>query len=77
MKFRMFTNAANGRKVAVNIDRVRNIEAADAEANTTYIYLDGYEPAYDYRPDSQAVPVVIEVSEDFDIVFSRLNTIAE
>lgn len=77
MKFRVFTNAANGRKVAVNIDSVKYIDASDENAKTTYIYLDGYTLAYDDVPDAQTVPVVIEVEEDFDVVFSRLNTIAE
>lgn len=77
MKFRVFTNAANGRKVAVNIDSVKYIEVADENAKTTYIFIDSLTLAYDDAPDSQMVPVVIEVEEDFDVVFSRLNTIAE
>ena len=77
MKFRMFTNAATGRKIAINIDRVQYIEAAGRKAKRTYIYIDGLEPSYEDRADSQMAPIVIELSEDFDTVFSRLNTIAE
>jgi hypothetical protein len=68
MKFRYFTDATRkGIKIAVNIDQVQRIETADAEAGTTYIFVgrDGGET------------VVIEVGEDFDTVFSRLNTIFE
>ena len=74
MKFRMFTLAGRGCKVAVNIDRVRYIEVADAKAKTTYIYLDGKLEA---TRVGEALTSVLEVSEDFDMVFSRLNTIAE
>ena len=74
MKFRMFTLAVRGYKVAVNIDRVRFIEVADAEEKTTYIYLDGRLEATE---PGEPLTSVIEVSEDFDTVFSRLNTIAE
>ena len=66
MKFRYFTDAIRkGVKIAVNIDHVRFIETADAEAGTTYIVFD--------KNGEQC----IEVGEDFDTVFSRLNTIAE
>ncbi len=69
MKFRMFTDAIRkGKKIAVNIDRVKFIETADAEAGTTEIWMDG-------RDGDD--PIILEVGEDFDTVFSRLNTIFE
>ena len=68
MKFRMFTDAVRkGKKIAVNIDRVRFIQVADAEAWTTEIWMDGH----------SGDVIVLEVGEDFDTVLSRLNTIAE
>ena len=68
MKFRMFTDAVRkGKKIAVNIDRVRFIQVADAEAGTTEIWMDGH----------SGDAIVLEVGEDFDTVLSRLNTIAE
>lgn len=68
MKFRMFTDAVRkGKKIAVNIDRVRFIQVADAEAGTTEIWMDGH----------SGDAIVLEVGEDFDAVLSRLNTIAE
>jgi hypothetical protein len=68
MKFRYFTDATRkGVKIAVNVDRVRFIETADAEAGTTNIWMDGH----------NGDVVILEVGEDFDTVFSRLNTIAE
>lgn len=66
MKFRMFTDAANGRKLAVNVDFVLEIEAD--KDGTTAIFM---------RRPYQGDVVIIEVAEDFDTVFSRLNTIAE
>ena len=66
MKFRMLTEAANGRKIAVNIDHVLYIE--EQRDGTTLIELGNHK-------DMQ--PTFLEVSEPFDIVFSRLNTIAE
>lgn len=77
MKFRIFTNAANGCKIAVNVDRVEYIEARGKKAKKTYIHLDGYERVYEQHAEDWMAPLVIEVSEDFDTVFSRLNTIAE
>lgn len=68
MQFRYFTDAARkGVKIGVNVDRVRFIQTADAEAGTTEIWMDGH------KGDT----IVLEVGEDFDTVFSRLNTIAE
>lgn len=72
MKFRMFTEAIRGEKIAVNIDKVSRIAVACKKANTTYIFFD--QP---YRDDEGTGEVVVEVGEDFDTVFSRLNTIAE
>ena len=83
MKFRVFTKALTGCKIAVNIDCVKYIEVADESENTTYIHIDGLAHidssalACDDVPDASMVPVVIEVAEDFATVFSRLNTIAE
>lgn len=67
MKFRMFTENVNGRKIAVNVDRVRHIQIGGRYNEATEIWMDGH------GEDA----VVIEVKEDFDTVFSRLNTIAE
>ena len=72
MKFRMFTEAIRGEKIAVNIDKVSRIAVACKKANTTYIFLD-----YRCSDGEEMVEAVVEVSEPFDIVFSRLNTIAE
>lgn len=66
MKFRMFTSDVSGRKVAVNIDHVVYIEAQ--RDGSTLIELGNHK-------DMQ--PTFLEVSEPFDVVFSRLNTIAE
>ena len=63
MKFIMFTYAASGLKVAVRTDAVGYIDEADRESRTTYISIG----------KSRG----IEVAEDFDAVFARLNTIAE
>lgn len=68
MKFRMFTEAVSGRKVAVNVDLVTLIEVADKEAKTTEIWMTSWR---------NGDMCIVEVSEDFDTVFSRLNTIAE
>ena len=73
MKFRMFTEMLSGEKIAVNVDKVSRIGVASKTANTTYIY-------FDYQigdGEGSTVEACIEVSEPFDIVFSRLNTIAE
>lgn len=68
MQFRYFTDATRkGVKIAVNVNRVRFIQTADAEAGTTEIWMDGH------KGDT----IVLEVGEDFDTVLSRLNTIAE
>lgn len=72
MKFRMFTDAISGEKIAVNVDKVLWIGVACKTANTTYIHLD-----YCFEDGGEKLESVIEVSESFDIVFSRLNTIAE
>lgn len=68
MKFRMFTDAVRkGVKIGVNVDRVRLVQTADAEAGTTEIWMDG----------RLGDTIVLEVAEDFDTVLARLNTIAE
>ena len=72
MKFRMFTEAISGEKIAVNIDHVSRIGVACRTAKTTYIYFD-----YQLKDEEATMEAVVEVSEPFDIVFSRLNTIAE
>ena len=65
MKFRYFTDATRkGVKIGVNVDRVRFIRTADLNDGTTEIWMDGHKDA-----------IVIEVAEDFDTVFSRLNII--
>lgn len=66
MKFRVFTEVANGRKIAVNIDHVLYIE--ERRDGRTLIELGNHK-------DMQ--PTFLEVSEPFDVVFSRLNIIAE
>ena len=72
MKFRMFTDAIRNRKIAINVDRVVRIEPASESAGTTYIILDQMED-----DDGDRFHTTIEVAESFDVVFSRLNTIAE
>ena len=71
MKFRLFTDAIRNRKIAINVDRVVRIEPACESAGTTYIILDQMED------DGDRFHTTIEVAESFDVVFSRLNTIAE
>lgn len=74
MKFRYFTDATRkGVKIGVNVDEVERIETADADANTTYIIF----KRKIYDGDGELTFSCIEVAEDFDTVFSRLNTIAE
>lgn len=73
MKFRLFTDAIRNRKIAINVDRVVRIEHACESAGTTYIILDQMED----DGDGDRFHTTIEVAEPFDIVFSRLNTIAE
>lgn len=73
MKFRMFTDAIRNRKIAINVDRVVRIEPASESAGTTYIILDQMED----DGDGDRFHTTIEVAESFDVVFSRLNTIAE
>lgn len=72
MKFRMFTEAARGEKIAVNVDKVLRISVASKSQNTTYIYMD-----FSYQDEDGTVETVIEVLESFDVVLARLNTIAE
>lgn len=72
MKFRLFTDAIRNRKIAINVDRVVRIEPASESAGTTYIILDQMEDDDDGR-----FHTTFEVAESFDVVFSRLNTIAE
>ena len=73
MKFRMFTDRDGG-KVAVNVDHVKFVEAI--VDNKTVIYLTGFEVS-GVVCGGEELPNVLVVSEDFDTVFSRLNTIAE
>ena len=72
MKFRLFTDAIRNRKIAINVDRVVRIEPASESAGTTYIMLDQME-----EDDDGRFHMIFEVAESFDVVFSRLNTIAE
>ena len=66
MKFRMFTDAATGRKVAVHIDKVNYvIENANG---TVRIWT---------RRAEADIGAFIDVTEDFNTVISRLNTIVE
>ena len=62
MKFRMFTDAITKRKVAVNIDTV--VDIVQMGDGTTDIWF-------------TTKGLILNVAEDFDTVFSRLNTIAE
>ena len=61
MKFRMFTENYSGCKVAVNVDKVVQVE--DCGGKYTVIDLDNKRS--------------VLVKEDFDTVFSRLNTVAD
>lgn len=63
MKFRMFTEIANGEKVAVNIDSVAYVDIVGGKVQI--------------HVNVGAFRVAILVKEDFDIVFSRLNTVAD
>lgn len=74
MKFRMFTEFELKLKIAVNVDQVRQI--IENKNGGTVIEFRDYRPPeimevgeYDFG--------VVRVAEDFDTVFSRLNTIAE
>lgn len=62
MKFRMFTDAITKRKVAVNIDSV--VDIVEMRDGTTDIWF-------------TTKGMILNVAEDFDTVFSRLNTLAE
>ena len=62
MKFRMFTDAVTKRKVAVNITKI--VDIAQMSDGTTEIWF-------------TTKGMVLYVAEDFDTVFSRLNTLAE
>lgn len=74
MKFRMFTDAIRkGVKIAVNVDKVQRIETADKKAGTTWIFF-GKNNGEKYDEFAEQC---VEVGEDFDTVFSRLNTLAE
>ena len=59
MKFRMFTDAKTGQKIAVNVDQVAWIQECSQGCEIWIRYQ------------------VLVVSETYDTVFSRLNTIAE
>jgi len=61
MKFRMLTEYYSGCKVAVNVDKV--VQVDDCNGKYTVVHM-GYK---------QSIPV----REDFDTVFSRLNTVAD
>ncbi|MBQ4385627.1 MAG: hypothetical protein II823_06905 [Kiritimatiellae bacterium] len=62
MKFRMFTDAVTKRKVAVNITKV--VDIVQQGDGTTDIWF-------------TTKGMILNVAEDFDTVFSRLNTLAE
>jgi len=62
MKFRMFTDAVTKRKVAVNVGKIVDIVAVDDGTTDIWFTTKG---------------MVLNVAEDFDTVFSRLNTIAD
>ena len=62
MKFRMFTDAVTKRKVAVNNTKVVDIVQQGDGTTDIWFTVEGK---------------VLNVAEDFDTVFSRLNTLAE
>ena len=62
MKFRMFTDAVTKRKVAVNITKVVDIVQQGDGTTDIWFTTNG---------------MILNVAEDFDTVFSRLNTLAE
>ena len=62
MKFRMFTDAVTKRKVAVNVTKV--VDIVQMGDGTTDIWF-------------TTKGMILNVAEDFDTVFSRLNTLAE
>lgn len=66
MKFVTFTDAQNGRKVAVYVDKVAYV--LENENGTVRIWT---------RRAEADIGAYIDVAEDFNTVISRLNTIAE
>ena len=62
MKFRMFTDFESGEKIALDVDSVSRIE--EEKSGGTWITL-------------KDLDALVRVQEDFDTVFSRLNTVAE
>lgn len=62
MKFRIFTDAVTKRKIAVNVDRV--VDMVELGDGTTDIWF-------------ETKGLIVNVAEDFDTVFARLNTVAE
>lgn len=74
MKFRMFTEFELKQKIAVNVDQVRQI-IEDKDGGTWIVFID-YQPP-EILDVGENDPGVVRVAEDFDTVFSRLNTLAE
>lgn len=64
MKFRMFTDYITGEKVAINVDRVMRVVEKGQLSEITI--------AADAARDT-----FVCVAESFDVVFSRLNTVAD
>lgn len=62
MSFKMFTVKGADRKVAVNDNHVLYIQDG---GTSTVVWM---------RVSGSCAPVAVEVKEDFDTVFSRLNT---
>lgn len=62
MNFKMFTVRGAERKVAVN------------DAHVLYVQDGGDRTVVWLRVSGSCAPVALEVKEDFDTVFSRLNT---
>lgn len=68
MKFRMFTDKISGRKVAVNVENV--IEVDENGDGSSTIWYDRFEGSIVNRGR-------VLVREDFNTALSRLNMIAE
>ena len=73
MRLRMFTQAATGRKIAINYKLVRIVHELPA------IGEDKARSRIEMQPVSNKSwdPECVDVEEDFDVVISRLNMVVK
>lgn len=72
MRFRMFTQAATGRKIAINYKLVRSVHELSA------IGEDKARSRIEMQPVHGAIDVPwVDVEEDFGVVCARLNILAK